>query len=64
MKTYYCVATTIYNNGNVLSSVVSSKITEKRPKSKMRITTNADYYWDWFDTLKDAKEFVILTKKK
>ena len=64
MKKYYCVATTIYDNGLVLSSVASSKIAEERPLSKMRVTPNADYYWDWFDTLKDAQEFTILTKKK
>ncbi len=64
MKKYYCVATTIYDDGLVLSNVVSTKITEKRPQSKMRVSTNADYYWDWFDTLEEAKEFVLLTKKK
>lgn len=64
MKTYFCVATTIYNSGNVLSSVVSSRRAEEKPLSKMRVTPNADYYWDWFDTLESAKEFVTLTKKK
>lgn len=64
MKTFYCVATTICNNGDVTSNIVSSRIAEERPLSKMRVSTNADYYWDWFDTLKDAQEFTILTKKE
>lgn len=64
MKTYYCVATTICNNGDVSSCITSSIKAEEKPQSKMEVSPNFDYYWDWFDTLKDAQEFVILTLKK
>jgi hypothetical protein len=64
MNKYYCVATTIYDDGLVLSNVVSTKIAEERPQSKTKTSPNADYYWDWFDSLSEAQEFVILTKKK
>ena len=63
MKTFYCVATTICNNGDVTSNIVSSKITEERPLSTMDSSAEADFYWDWFDTLKDAQEFINLTLK-
>lgn len=64
MKKYYCVATTIYDNGRVQSSVASTKFAKEKPQSKMRVSTNADYYWDWFDTPEEAQEFILLTQKK
>ena len=64
MKKYYCVATTIYDDGRVQSSVASTKIAKEKPQSKMKTSPNADYYWDWFNSLSEAQEFVILTKKK
>lgn len=63
MKTFYCVATTICNNGDVTSSIVSSKVTEERPLSTMNSSAEADCYWDWFDSPELAQEFINLTLK-
>lgn len=30
----------------------------------MRVSTDADYYWNWFDTPEEAQEFILLTQKK
>lgn len=64
MKKFYCVATIIHSNGEVQSNVVSSKFSDEIPKASMDVTEDADYYYDWFEKLKDANEFVELTKKK
>lgn len=63
MKKFYCVATIIHSNGEVQSKVVSSKFSDEIPKASMYVTEDADYYYDWFEKLKYAKEFVKLTKK-
>lgn len=64
MKKFYCVATIIYSNGEVQSNVVSSKFSDEIPNASMDVTEDADYYYDWFEKLNDANEFVELTKKK
>lgn len=63
MKKYYCVSTTIFDNGNILSSICSSKFAEERPKSTMEVSTKEDRYYDWFSSIDDAEEFIEITKR-
>lgn len=58
MKTYYCVTTTIHDDGRV--SVIHSRAqqAEVRPTNKCTSTGHTDYYIDWFDSAEEASEYV------
>lgn len=64
MSTFYCVATTIRDNGRCSCSIVDSVEAETKPENKCKSTNRADYYTDWFETLEDAKRFVEQSKSK
>ena len=62
-KTYYCVVTTINNNGRVSAHIVDKKQAEEQPKSTHKSTRTADVYVDWYDTETAAKKAVEDAKK-
>lgn len=62
MKTFYCVATTIKDNGQCSCKIIDSIEAETKPESKYKSTSRADYYTDWFGTLEEAQKFVETSK--
>ena len=63
MKTYYCVATTIYDGGRVVCNLISAEESVMRPKNVFTHCNSADHYMDYFDTEEEANEFVKQSKK-
>lgn len=61
MHTYYCVTTTITDDGCfcMLTALVAA---EMKPENKVTHTARADYYADWFDSEEEAKAFVKANK--
>lgn len=64
MRTFYCVATTVKDNGQCSCSIVDSVEAETKPENKCKSTSRANYYTDWFETLEDAQRFVEQSKSK
>lgn len=64
MKIYYCVATTIKDDGRATQNLVEERTCETKPENKCKTTSRADYYLDWFDTLEEAQLFVEQSKSK
>lgn len=64
MATFYCVATTVMDNGKCLCNIVASVEAETKPQGKVKSTSRADYYTDWFGTLEEAQKFVELNNRK
>ena len=62
MRTFYCVTTTIRDNGQCSCNIVHSVEAEIKPESKYKSTSRADYYTDWFERLEDAQNFVETNK--
>ena len=62
MATFYCVATTIRDNGKCSCNIIDSMEAETQPESKFKSTGRADYYTDWFGTLEEAQKFVETSK--
>lgn len=62
-KTYYCVVTTINNNGRISANIVDKKQAEEQPKGTYKSTKAADIYIDWYDTETAAKKAVNDTQK-
>lgn len=58
MKTFYCVATTIHDNGRATIKLVATQQAEQRPENKCTETRQADYYTDWFDSEQEARQFI------
>ena len=57
MATFYCVTTTVYDNGRTSMHIIPQQA-ETKPQNSMRSTNRADYYCDWFDTLEQANSFM------
>lgn len=55
---YYCVTTTVNDRGNVTANVTSTVEADNRPEDSFTSTIRRDIYNDWFDSLKEALEFV------
>lgn len=62
MRTFYCVATTIRDNGQCSCNIVCTVEAETKPENKCKSTSRADYYTDWFEMLEDAQRFVEQSK--
>lgn len=58
MKTFYCVTTTVDNNGGITAHITSIVHAEKIPENTFISTSRRDIYNDWFDNLEDARQFV------
>ena len=63
MKTYWCVTTSIYDNGRVISAITNSIQAVKKPKNKSKALRTKDIYHDWFGSKEEAEEFVEDAKK-
>lgn len=58
MKTYYCVTTTIHDDGRTSVILTCSRQAEERPANKCTSTDHTDYYTDWFDSAEEASDYV------
>ena len=58
MKTYYCVTTSFDDHGRVTAGITNTIEAESKPESTFTSTSRKDIYTDWFDSLKEAREFV------
>ncbi len=56
MKTFYCVQTRFFDNGNVKAICYPVEETEK-PKNFFYTSALSDVYCDYFDTYAEAKDF-------
>jgi hypothetical protein len=58
VKTYYCVTTTIYDNGRVAAAITDTMEAETKPESRFTETRRRDICTDYFESLNEAKQFV------
>lgn len=58
MKTYYCVTTSVYDDGRITAAITYTKESEHKPQSHSKETRKCDIYTDWFDNEKDAQAFI------
>ena len=58
MKTYYCVTSSVDNRGRMTAAVTESIKAERAPESSYVSTRRKDIYKDWFESRKEAEEFV------
>ena len=58
MKTYYCVTSAVDDHGRMTAAVTESVEAEQRPKNTCTSTRRKDIYKDWFESRKEAEEFV------
>ena len=57
-RTYYIVRSSFDDKGHVIASLDGTIEAEKRPKAGFLSTEKADVYTDYFDTQKEAEDFV------
>lgn len=57
MKTYWCVTTSVYDDGRVVSAITNSIQAEKIPKNESKSLRNKDIYHDWFGSREEAYQF-------
>lgn len=58
MKTYYCVTTSVDDNGKVLAAITSVVDAVCKPENTIKSLKRKDIYNDWFDDLEEAKKLV------
>lgn len=58
MKTYYCVATTIRDDGHITINLIATQEAEQRPENKCTSTRRADYYTDWLDSAEEVLQYI------
>lgn len=58
MKTYYCVTTSVYDDGHITATITDTKQAEKKPQSHGKETSKCDIYTDWFESKADAQTFI------
>lgn len=57
-KTFYAVATTIFDDGRTIVRLAGTQLDYVRPANKFNSTPRVDHYIDWFDSEDDAKLFI------
>lgn len=62
MKTYYCVTTSFDDKGKVTANITNVIEAEEKPENTFKSTSRKDIYNDWFESEKEAKEFVEQSK--
>lgn len=58
MKTYYCVTTSVDNNGNIRAAITNVTEAVCKPENSSVNLKRKDIYHDWFDDPEYAKKFV------
>ena len=62
MKEFYSVISSFDDYGHANAFLGDVVEVECKPEGTMRSTYRRDYYTDWFDTRKEAKEFANTVK--
>ena len=58
MRKYYCVVSSFYDDGMVISEIADEVETDKKPENAYKSCRRSDIYCDWFDSKEEATEFV------
>lgn len=58
MRTFYYVNTKIFDNGEVRTSGIHETTVNTKPENKCMEREAYDYWTDYFETVKEAKEFI------
>ena len=58
VQTYWCVMTTVKDDGNCHGVITEHKDAEECPESTMTSTRRADIWCDWFDSREKAVAFI------
>lgn len=58
MKTFWCVTTTVYDDGRVVSAIADCIQATSKPENVSRELKRKDVYCDWFDSKEEADQFV------
>ena len=57
-KKYWCVVTSVNDRGTVAAHIANTLEAARRPENRMQTTPRRDIYYDWFDSLAEARERV------
>lgn len=63
MKTYYCVTTTVYDDGKIIAAITSVVEAACKPENSSNSLKRRDVYNDWFDNPEEAKEWIKEAKE-
>ena len=58
MKTFFCVVSTVHDNGLVTATIVDSVEADEKPENHCTEKLDRDIYQDWFDSWEQAMQFV------
>lgn len=58
METYYCVKSAIDDYGRTTAAITESIKAEEKPADSYTETRHKDIYTDWFESRKEAEQFV------
>lgn len=61
MKTYYCVTSSFDDRGRATANITDMIKAEEKPESTYTSTRRKDIYNDWFESEKEAQEYVEQT---
>lgn len=62
MKTYYCVTSSFDDMGRATANITDMIKAEEKPESTYTSTRRKDIYNDWFESEKEAQEYVEQTR--
>lgn len=57
IKTYWCVTTSVYDDGRVIAAITNSIQAVKAPKNESKSLRRKDIYHDWFGSKEEAERF-------
>jgi hypothetical protein len=63
MKTYYAVTTTVYDSGRVIVAITDTVDADAKPETRRAETRSRDIYTDYFESLREARQFVKEAKR-
>lgn len=58
MKKYYAVTSAVYDDGRVIMKITDSVRAVKKPENTSKSLARKDIYVDWFESKKDAEDFI------
>lgn len=62
MKTYYCVTSSFDDRGRATANITDMIKAEEKPESTYTSARRKDIYNDWFESEKEAQEYVEQTR--
>lgn len=63
MRRYYCVITTIRDDGKVLANTLPTQLCDKKPENDVYHGRYKDIFFDYFDDYETAKAFLDDVKR-